>query len=151
MGVFFLGFYFLFCFLVIVAWISGSQHDLCSSMESLSKLGTGPLAFGAASGLVLLFFVVCTWAAEVCQSWGKGHCSDWYNLYLSSGSLLACGTGYELGWYLLWDGSLVTYLSHCKRGHQNNKNEIIVVFIFVMKIFVLNVKKICLQTVSLMF
>lgn len=48
MGVLFLGFCFPFGLLVFVAWISGSQHDLSSGREPLSKLVAELLAFGAA-------------------------------------------------------------------------------------------------------
>lgn len=54
-GVLFLGFCFLFCLLVFVAWISGGWLDFWSSRESLSKLGAGllvaRLAFDAARSL----------------------------------------------------------------------------------------------------
>lgn len=44
---------------------------------------------------VFLIGVLCTWTAEICQSWGHVCSSEWYYLCLSRGGLLGWGQGPE--------------------------------------------------------
>lgn len=85
MGVLFLGSCFVFGVLISVACFCGGQHDLCSSRESLSKLGTGLLVAGLALGA----------AGGLCLSWGVGYggeekSGDWGHRVSQGGLLVSC-------------------------------------------------------------